>query len=165
MSLGIHIQVRSGGTLRLLNRVADGVSRIESYTARRVASKALGLVRDRTAKGLDAKEKPFEAYSASHKRARAALGLSSTPDLRLSGRMRSGLRAHVRGRGNQKYAALRFNSARGGRVADYHNEGRGNNPVREFLGFYRGTRSHRALVKEAKNAVRAQIKNYILRRR
>ena len=165
MALGIHIQVSPGGTLALLHRVADSVSRVESFTARKVAREALGLVRDRTAKGLDAREKPFQEYSASHRKARARLGLGGTPDLRLSGRMLSGLRAHVRGRGNQRHAALRFNSARDTRVAGYHNEGRGKNPVREFLGFYKGTRSHRALVKTAKRAVREQIREAILRRR
>lgn len=159
--ISVHLDIQ--GTSKILRRIAavKDATTLHPYSQRIIARAALRGIRDRTAKGLDVSEKPFEAYSRRHQQKRRAKGLSDKlVNLRFSGTMLGDARA-VR-RGNQP--AVRFNSAWAGYLANLHQQGRGNLPTREFLGFKRGTSSYAAVQKTAREVLRDQVRRALSKR-
>jgi hypothetical protein len=147
-----------------LEAVAEAAEGLSPFAQHTVARAAVRAIRERTAKGLDQHEKSFTAYqSESHKAARRRKGLPELVNLRFGGKMLGDLRAVRRGRGD-KHPAVRFHGAKTGYIAGVHQEGRGGMPVRQFLGFERGTKSYAQVKMTAVEALRRQIRNAERRR-
>ena len=159
--MSIHLSVRIDHHKAVLHlaRVSKATEHLNPFGAQTVARVALDQIKRRTALGLDQSEKPFQAYRERHKRARGKRGLSTRlVNLNFEGDMLRSLRAETRRPKGIPQPALAFHDTSERKKAMAHQKGGGKMPIREFLGFKRGTRSHNAVKRAAIAAFRRQIK-------
>jgi len=71
----------------LLDRIAEEIDHVTEIDLADVGHAAIAVIEERTKKGLDANLQPFAPYTPEYALERARQGLSTTPDLKRTGKM------------------------------------------------------------------------------
>ncbi|MBI5561073.1 MAG: phage virion morphogenesis protein, partial [Deltaproteobacteria bacterium] len=95
-------------------------ARLSKKILRKIAETLETRLRERTARGIDAKGKPFKPYSAAHAKKRLKEGKTFTVDLQFTGAMLRGLKSSTNE--DKGEVVLHFPDPGEAEKASFHNE-------------------------------------------